>query len=254
VNAARARASKTGMNGILRSGLALALCWAAAGAAGANGTAEPAADAGAARPPACLERTVDAIQARYESVRDFSARFEQTTRPAHTGASAAQPVASRGRVVVAKPSRMRWSYETPEPSLVVSDGETLWIYDPGFGEAQRLPVDEGFLSGAAVQFLLGQGDMRREFAISLVGSCAAERVELELVPREPASYEKLRVVASPVTGDLARTEVHDLLGNVTVVAFSQLEFNRDPPAATFRFDPPDGVTVVDLSDGRAPAP
>jgi outer membrane lipoprotein carrier protein len=155
---------------------------------------------------------------------------------------------------VAKPARMRWSYESPEPSLVVSDGETLWIYDPGFREAQRLPVEQGFLSGAAVQFLLGQGDMRREFAISQIGACAPDRLQLELVPREPASYEKLRVVANPRTGDLAETEVHDLLGNVTAVAFSELEFNRDPAAATFRFDPPEGVTVVDLSQPIAPTP
>jgi outer membrane lipoprotein carrier protein len=227
--------------------LALALAGTMAPLAAAAGA--PAAD-----PPACLDRAVDAIQSRYESVQDFAARFEQVTRPAQLGAGSADPVASRGRVVVAKPARMRWSYETPEPSLVVSDGETLWIYDPAFGEAQRLPVDQGFLSGAAVQFLLGQGDMRRDFDISL-DACDAERVQLLLVPREPASYEKLRVVASPESGDLERTEVHDLLGNVTAVSFHDVEFNRDPPADTFRFVPPEGVSVVDLSPtATAPVP
>jgi len=242
------------MSRLRRSVLALGLaCWTAFPAA-ADGPAEAGALPPGGTAPDCLERAVDAIQSRYESVRDFSARFEQTTRPAQLGAAAQSPVTSRGHVVVAKPARMRWSYETPEPSLVVSDGETLWIYDPGFREAQRLPVDQGFLSGAAVQFLLGQGDMRREFTISRVGACAPDRVQLELIPREPASYEKLRVVANPRTGDLAETEIHDLLGNVTVVAFSDLEFNRDPVAATFRFDPPEGVTVVDLSRPDAATP
>lgn len=232
------------MGGLRRSG-AIGLL------AGLVALAAPAADAGE---PACLGPTVDAIQARYESVRDFSARFEQTTRPAQLGGAGGEAVTSRGQVVVAKPARMRWTYESPEPSLVVSDGKTLWIYDPAFREAQRLPVDQGFLSGAAVQFLLGRGDMRREFAISLVGDCGADRVELELLPREPASYEKLRVVASPKTGDLAQTAVHDLLGNVTVVSFSDLAFNRDPPASTFRFEPPEGVTVVDLAGAPGATP
>jgi len=57
---------------------------------------------------------------------------------------------TRGRVVFAKPGRMRWVYESPEPSLVVSDGETLWIYDPAAREAQRLPVTQGYLTGAAL--------------------------------------------------------------------------------------------------------
>jgi outer membrane lipoprotein carrier protein len=152
-------------------------------------------------------------------------------------------------VVVAKPSRMRWSYETPEPSLVVSDGKTLWIYDPGFGEVQRLPVGDGFLSGAALQFLLGRGDMEREFEVRLI-SCAAGAVELELTPREPTSYEKLRILADPQTGSVSRTRIHDLLGNVAQVEFSEIEVNLDPSADVFRFEPPAGVRVIDL--GPAP--
>ena len=42
----------------------------------------------------------------------------------------ARPRRRAGAVEFAKPGKMRWSYEAPEPSLVVSDGETLWIYDP----------------------------------------------------------------------------------------------------------------------------
>jgi outer membrane lipoprotein carrier protein len=143
---------------------------------------------------------------------------------------------------------MRWEYQEPEPSLVVSDGKTLWIYDPVFQEAQRLPVGQGFLSGAAIQFLLGEGEMRKSFEIGLV-DCTPDTVELELVPREAASYEKLRVVANRATGDLTRTQVHDLLGNVTRVAFSEVLVNQSPPPETFRFEPPKGVQVIDL---RAP--
>lgn len=230
-------------------GLALLLAWAAPAAAGERESisASPATTEAAG----CLDRAVDAIQARYETVRDFSAHFEQRTRPAQFGAGSADPTPSSGRVIVAKPARMRWSYESPEPSVVVSDGETLWLYDPAFREAQRLPVGEGFLSGAAVQFLLGEGNMRRDFTISLE-ACEPDRVELLLVPREPASYQKLRIVASPQTGDLTATEIHDLLGNVTHVSFSQVEFNRDPAPETFRFTPPEGVTVVDLTTQVAP--
>ncbi len=255
-------ASQNGMRKIGIATLAATFIWLGASATGAGGSGDPgpapeaerAAEATEETGAACLDRAVDAIQGRYERIRDFSARFEQTARPAHIGAGATEPMTSRGRVVVSKPARMRWSYEEPEPSLVVSDGETLWIYDPSFGEAQRLPVGEGVLSGAAVQFLLGEGKMRRDFEIALL-ECAPDRVGLELVPREPASYEKLRVVANPESGDVGRTEVHDLLGNITAVVFSEVQFDRDPPAETFRFDPPEGVSVIDLTaPGEAAGP
>jgi len=246
----------------------LALLLAATGAAQtarAGGDPEPTAPQRPAQAPApsearpepaptpaesCLERTVDALQSRYEKVNDLRARFVQSTRPAHMGTITPDPVTSRGHMMVAKPAKMRWVYEEPDESLVVSDGASLWIYDPAFGEAQRLPVSEGYLSGAAVQFLLGEGDLRRDFEITLVG-CEQGSAELELKPREAASYEKLRVVADPETGELSRTQIDDLLGNVTVVEFSQLETNVQPDPQLFRFVAPEGVSVIELEPSGA---
>jgi outer membrane lipoprotein carrier protein len=148
--------------------------------------------------------------------------------------------------VFAKPGKMRWTYEEPEPSEVISDGRTLWLYDPAHSEVQRLPVGDGYMSGAAIQFLLGEGDMTREFRIR-EKACGTEAAELELLPREPASYERLEVVANPATGDLVRTRIVDLLGNVTEVAFFELEVDRDPPAQTFTFEAPEGVRTLDFA-------
>jgi len=229
-------------------GVAIGVAFAAsAGADAASAPKKPATPApGSDAQEACRQHAVAAVQHRYESIRDLRARFVQTTRPASVGDRAAEKTTSRGSVVVAKPSRMRWSYESPEPSLVVSDGKTLWIYDPAFAEAQRMPADGAFFSGAALQFLLGRGDMEREFTIRLV-SCEDKAVELELTPREPTSYEKLFLVANPGTGDVFRTRIDDLLGNSTVVEFSDLQVNLDPPADLFRFEPPANVRIIDLS-------
>jgi len=124
---------------------------------------------------ACAARTATRVQKRYEGVRDLQANFTQTTRPA--GALPSAPTHAKGRLVFAKPGKMRWSYEEPEPSLVVSDGTTLWIYDPAFEEVQRLPVGEGLLSGAAIQFLLGDGDIFRAFQVKAL-HCGETSVEL----------------------------------------------------------------------------
>jgi outer membrane lipoprotein carrier protein len=212
-------------------------------AGGDEAVAPGSAQSGASA--SCLDRTIELLQSRYERVTDLRAHFVQTTRAAHTGGIAPDPVTSRGQMVVAKPARMRWVYEKPEESVVVSDGKTLWIYDPAFKEVQSLPVGEGFLSGVAVQFLLGEGDLRRDFAIDLV-SCGESEVELELTPRTPASYETLRIVAEPATGSVVRTQIVDLLGNQTVLELSQLETNVHPDPALFRFVTPEGVSVVEL--------
>jgi outer membrane lipoprotein carrier protein len=197
--------------------------------------------------PSCLDAAVTALQRRYESAKDFRADIVQTTRSVALGANASEQMTSKGTVLFAKPGKMRWSYEEPEPSLVVSDGETLWIYDPTFHEAQKLPATEGYLSGVAIQFLLGEGALERDFEISAL-RCETTSAELRLQPRKSSSYEKLHIVVNPQTGELLKTTVFFVLGNVTEVAFSNIGLNVNPAASLFRFDPPAGVRVIELDE------
>jgi outer membrane lipoprotein carrier protein len=220
--------------------LALAAAWLAAAA---PAPAEPPPKA-----PDCADRAAAALQRRYEAVRDLAARFEQTSRSVALGGPAAT-ARSSGSVVIAKPGRMRWSYEEPEASLVVSDGSELWIYDPANREAQRLAVTEAYLSGAAVSFLLGAGEIRRDFEVRAL-ECGESSALLELVPRQPATYEKLEARTDPRSGELLETTVVDLLGNRTTVALRELRLNQAPDPELFRFEPPPGVRVIELEQAR----
>ena len=245
--AQRAEGERRRVIWLLVVAVALATPSAAGAAEGGAPTEGPAAES-------CLERAITAVQRRYESIRDLSSRFTQTTHSVVLGGStSALATSAAGTVVFAKPGKMRWSYEQPEPSLVVSDGETLWLYDPAHREAQRLRVGGSeYLSGAAIQFLLGEGDIRSEFRVT-AQSCAAGDARLELVPIRAASYEKLRIRTDPRTGEIVETTVIDLLGNVTEVAFADIRTNVDPPHDTFRFEPPDGVRVIELGPARPKA-
>jgi outer membrane lipoprotein carrier protein len=195
----------------------------------------------------CATEAARAVQRHYESVRDLEAAFQQTTRSVALGTGAAAATSrSSGRVVFAKPGRMRWSYDEPRPSLVVSDGTTLWIYDPEAREAQRLPVTQGYLTGAALAFLFGEGDLLAEYDVR-AESCGDVVAELELVPRKDASYERLGLRVVRATGEVRASRIRDLFGNLTEVVFEDLRTNQDPPNTTFEFEPPDDVRVIDLA-------
>lgn len=196
--------------------------------------------------PSCAQRVASRVQHHYESVRDLSARFEQTVHSVMGGPGAI--ARSSGRVVFSKPGKMRWSYEEPRPSEVISDGNTLWLYDPAAREVQKFPVTQGYLAGAGLQFLLGEGRLDQDFSIS-ARECGGEgqsSVELELIPLQPASYERIRLLVLVDSGEVRETIIVDLFGNETRIAFHELRLNRDPPAETFRFEVPEGVDVIDL--------
>jgi outer membrane lipoprotein carrier protein len=222
----------------MRSALALAL-------GGVLAVFAARAGAPPAEPDGCAERAARALQRRYESVRDLGARFDQTSRSVALGRPGSDAKSS-GSVVFAKPGRMRWTYEEPEPSLVVSDGRSLWIYDPANREVQRMVVSGEYLSGAAVSFLLGDGELLRDFEVRAL-ECADSSVLLDLVPRQPASYERLRARTDPRSGELLETTVVDLLGNATTVALRDVRVNRDPDPALFRFEAPPGVRVIEVT-------
>ena len=196
----------------------------------------------------CAGPATQKVQERYDGVRDLSARFVQQTQSIAFGGDSAPDEVS-GQVLFAKPGRMRWEYEKPEPSLVVSDGKVLWIYDPSAGEAQKLAVDQGYLSGAAIQFLLGEGRILDSFDVT-ARECTETRVELELRPREASTYERIDLAVDPGTGWILATTVLDLFGNRTRVSFSELRANAGAGAERFQFEPPEGVRVLSL---EAPA-
>jgi outer membrane lipoprotein carrier protein len=214
--------------------------------------AEEAPPKAAPASPDCGAEAAERVQKRYDGIRSLRARFAQTSRNVgFDGVDAPAAAApAKGKVEFAKPGRMRFEYESPEPSLVVSDGATLWIYDPTAKEVQVLPVSGGFLSAAAIQFLLGEGRLADTFVVT-ARSCAPERAVLDLSPRGEATYERIEIAVERSTGWIRETTVYDLLGNQTHLAFSDLETNAPAPAERFRFDPPEGVRVLKL-DSETP--
>lgn len=198
---------------------------------------------------ACAAAVAERVQRRYDAVRDLRARFRQRSASVALGNTPSAVLESRGEVVFAKPGRMRWSYQEPEPSLVVSDGETIWIHDPAAREAQELPLGPEFLSGAAIQFLLGDGRLADEFTIAARG-CDHPEVELLLTPRRDSSYERLELRAEAKSGEIRSTVVVDVLGNRTEVELSDVRTNQGPKPDLFRFEPPKGTRVISVPPAR----
>ena len=60
--------------------------------------------------PSCAEELVLRVQRHYDGVRDLQAEFSQSTKNAVLGDVPGAEISTRGRVVFAKPGRMRWVY------------------------------------------------------------------------------------------------------------------------------------------------
>ncbi len=194
-------------------------------------TAALAAEPPSAPPPADPQALVRKVQAFYERTRDLTAAFKQT----YTYAGFGRKQVSSGTVQVKKPGMMRWEYRKPSPKTVVVKGSRLVQYEPDENQAY---VDEHFDSSgmsAALTFLLGKGDLTKEFEVSGGGGT------LVLRPRvEDPRVDRIELVADPA-GQIVSTRVVDGAGNVNEIQLDDVRRNTGVPDSAFDLKLPEGV-------------
>lgn len=198
---------------------------------------------GAAMPIAQAKRSPDALakelQARYQSVRDFTADFVQSYR---AGVLKTQTRQS-GTVAVKKPGKMRWTYAKPERNELVSDGRQLYWYVPE--DKQVIVKDASEQANTPDLFLSGRGDIARDFTPTYVDSPISGAVALKLVPRrsEP-EYEYLILALDPAKLQIRGLTTRDHQGGESAFTFTNMKENRGLSDKDFVFKIPGGVTVV----------
>jgi len=191
--------------------------------------------AAAPAPPADAQALVRKVQAFYEHTEDLTARFRQT----YTYAGFGRKQVSSGVLKVKKPGMMRWEYQSPTPKTVAVKGNRLVQYEPDENQAY---VDEHFdASGmsAALAFLLGKGDLEKEFQVS-----ASSTGSLLLRPREPdPRVEVIELVARP-DGQIDATRVVDGSGNVNEIELENVKRNTGIADSAFEVKLPEGVNRI----------
>jgi outer membrane lipoprotein carrier protein len=187
--------------------------------------------AGAPDPHALVRK----VQAFYERTSDLTAQFQQT----YTYAGFRRQQVSSGVVQVKKPGMMRWEYQKPSPKIVAVKGSKLVQYEPAENQAY---VDEHFDSSgmsAALTFLLGKGDLEKEFQVSISSTGA-----LLLRPREAdPRVETIELLADP-DGQITTTRVVDGAGNVNEMHFENVKRNTGMADSAFDVKLPADVTRI----------
>ena len=151
-----------------------------------------------------------------------------------------KPQHSSGSFMVQRPGKFRWSYDKPYPQLLVSDGETLWSYDPDLNQVVSRKL--GASLGSSPAALLAGSGLEKNFELLEGG----ERDGLEWVDASPrakdATFEKVRIGLRDRLPQAM--EIRDSFGQTTRLRFTHIEVNPALAAGVFRFVPPRGTDVV----------
>ena len=153
--------------------------------------------------------------------------------------------AESGTLLLAKPGRMRWDYNTPAGKVFLLDGKYAWFYTPGDPHVQRIQAKELDDLRSPLRFLLGHTQLEKELSHLTVNPAANGGF---LLTGQPKGQEKrVTKVSLTVTAEGAITAIaiEETDGAITRFTFSNEQPNAAIAPATFRFTPPQGVPVVD---------
>jgi outer membrane lipoprotein carrier protein len=181
------------------------------------------------------------VQKYYDATKDLRAKFEQLL-----DSPSRAPSKASGDVWLKKPGKMRWDYAKPEKQVIVSDGTTLWFYDPDDEQAYKQDL-KGNTLPAQVSFLLGEGKLDKEFDASLtkVDGLAPDEIALKMVPKlGTTAYRYLVFVVDDKTGQVRRTIIYGQDGSTNRISFLEAQQNKGVDDGKFKFAPPSGTKII----------
>ncbi|KAE8178082.1 outer membrane lipoprotein chaperone LolA [Photobacterium carnosum] len=175
-----------------------------------------------------------ALSSRLDKVNAFSANFTQKV----TSPDGEVLVNGTGDLSIKRPNLFRWKTKTPDESLLVSDGKTVWYYSPFVEQVTAM-----WLKDATEQtpFVL----LTRNSASDWSKYNVAQLVDtFTLTPKDKTSSMDKFVVTVSKAGDVRNFSVVETDGQRSQYVLS--DFKRTIPAASlFTFTPPKGVELDD---------
>lgn len=196
-----------------------------------------------------LDEIVSGIQAKYEKVEDFHAKFTQEA----TVRALNKVQKADGEVWFKKPGKMRWNYYRPAKDEIVSDGITLWFYNYEEKQAIRSPLDKVMDTSTTTTFLSGLGNIKEQFDAKFSSEKQFDdngNYLIDLMPKGKGEEYNMVTIAVDKKGMIVKDIfLYDPFGNLTKVSLKGIEINKGVPDSLFKFKAPKGTEVIE-----APSP
>ena len=180
---------------------------------------------------------LDRFQRFFAGLRGFEATFDQVI----VNQEGKVVQRTRGKLQIMRPGRFRWTYESPYRQIIVTDGKTLWVYDPDLGQVTRSDLDTSVGNTPAV-LLSTDEPLDKLFRISE----ASPEDGLSWVALEPKGQEAnfTRILLGFDDRALVAMEIEDSFSQTVKLNFTKVKRNPNLDPALFEFKPPAGVDVI----------
>jgi len=177
---------------------------------------------------------IQALRNLLQPITSLSANFTQQI----TDAEGFELEASEGLFEVAQPAKLRWHITQPMPQQIISDGSTLWVFDPDLEQVIIQPFNQDIAATPAILF---SGDLDQLDRAYFVREDSAGL--FTLTPQRVGSLFSSMLIRF-VDQQPVLITLTDNLEQTTTITFSDLQINPQITADRFIFAVPPGVDVI----------
>lgn len=175
---------------------------------------------------------------RLEATNTLVANFEQTTYAENQ----MRGERSTGRMFVSRPLKFAWLVETPFEQQVISDGETLWVYEPDLMQATYQPVTDQIQQSPAM--ILAQPRQALGQRYDVVEASDKDLTAYRLYPHDPnAQFSDMTLLFE--SGVISEIRLTDNLGQDTRISLTNVRIGDSIDPGLFDFEPPPGTDVFE---------
>ena len=148
------------------------------------------------------------------------------------------------QMLLKKPDGFYWETLTPFPELIVTDGTTLWNYQPDLEQVVIEDWDSS-RSELAAQLLSGNIEsLGGDYTINSVTPMGSEHHEFELTPRSADNVYQL-ISINFMHDELDSIYLNSKNGQQTVWRFENVIRNSAIDNAKFQFVPPENIEIIE---------
>lgn len=188
------------------------------------------------------DAVVEALQKSYDSTTDFVADFRQETEVKTLN----RTMKAFGKLSFKRPGKMFWRYDEPKNQFVLTDGKHLYFYQPEQNQVIKSPLKNAFRGDIPLSFLLGLGNLKKDFTATLKASDDKQNV-LRLEPKgEAGGYSEILLGVSKASSDILWVSVRDAASNLTTLRFSAMRKGVGIQDSLFQVKIPEGADIVEL--------
>lgn len=148
---------------------------------------------------------------------------------------------SYGQFYLSRPGKFRWTYQSPTPQEIVSDGKTLWVYDKDLAQVTVKPV-KAAIGGSPAAILTQKEGIDDDFVV-LEKSPKDGLQWVDLRPKKK-DVEFKKILVGLDRDGVQAMDLYDNFGQITMIRFQEAAYNVAISPESFTFTPPSDVDVI----------